>query len=126
MFDSLAGRPAGERERSEGVINFCPGGQPDPAQLVNDMYKLAGTDTTAETISEHQQTLFGLWSAAAMPPGDIAPHWVGMEGSLLEHLKDEAFLKGLPFEVDNMLRMPAREGREAAYQLMLRPLRVCQ
>jgi hypothetical protein len=110
-------------------MNFCSGGQLnlDPAQLVNDMYKLAGTDTTAETIMEHQQTLFiGLWNAGAMPTGDIAPHWVGIERSLLEHLKDEAFLKGLPFDVDNMLRMPAREGREAAYQLVLRPLRVCQ
>jgi hypothetical protein len=49
LLDSLAGRPAGGRERSGGVMNFCSGGQLnlDPAQLVNDMYKLAGTDTTA-------------------------------------------------------------------------------
>jgi len=91
---------------------------------VFDLPKLAGTDKTAETIFERQEALFGLWRAAAIPTVDITPHWVGKEGSLLNHLKNEAFLRGLPFDVDNMLRMPAPKDSEATYQLVLRPLRV--
>lgn len=91
---------------------------------VFDLTKLAGADKTAETIFERQEALFGLWRAAAVPTVDIMPHWVGMEGSLLNHLQNEAFLQGLPFDVDHMLRMPAPKGGEAAYQLVLRPLRV--
>ena len=89
-----------------------------------DLTKHAGMDKTAETIFQRQKTLFSLWSAAAMPTGDFAPHWVGMEGSLLEHLKDDGFLKGPPFDVDNMLHIPEQEGSESAYQLVLRPRRV--
>ena len=73
---------------------------------VFDLTKLAGMDKNAETTFERQQTLFSLWSAAALPTGDFAPQCVGMEGSPLEHLKDDGFLKVPPFDVDNMLRIP--------------------
>jgi hypothetical protein len=87
---------------------------------VFDLTKLAGVDQTAETVFARQEALFSLWRDAAAPTGDVEHHWVGMEGSLLEHLKDDSFLRGLPFDVDNMLRMSA----PATYQLVLRPLRV--
>ena len=89
---------------------------------VFDITKLAGTDKTGETIFKRQEALFGLWRTLAHPTVDIMPHWVGMEGSLLEHMKSEEFIRNLPFTVDNMLRMP--ECERAAYQLVLRPLRL--
>lgn len=91
---------------------------------VFDLTRLAGADKTAETVFARQEALYGLWRAAAVTTVHIVPHWVGMEGSLVKHMKDEAFLESLPFDVDNMLRMAASSDSEAMFQLVLRPLRL--
>ena len=84
---------------------------------VYDVTRLAGVDKTSEPVFSRQEVLFNLWRTAA-PASDIEHHWVGMEGSLFEHMREEAFLGSLPFDVDHLLRLTA----PSTYQLVMRPL----
>lgn len=87
---------------------------------VYDLLRLAGVEQTNSSIFERQKMLFGLFSNASAGP-DIVLHWVGQEGSLREHLQKGAFCNSLSFDMDYMLRIDRKEGKEV-YRRVLRPL----
>jgi hypothetical protein len=88
---------------------------------VYDLLRLCGVDKKDCSVFERQQVLYSLFSQQSAGP-TIVSHWVGEEGCLLEHMKTQAFVDNLPFEIDNMLCINAESGREEAYKVVLRPL----
>jgi hypothetical protein len=91
---------------------------------IYDILRASGVEYDGYNIFDRQKHLFQLF--AQQTPDNfcesITAHWVGEEASLVQYMRDSAFLQTLPFEIDNMLRINQTTGKHLQYTLLLRPL----
>jgi hypothetical protein len=88
---------------------------------IYDVLRASGENFTHYNIFDRQKHLFSMF-AQNKHSRSIIPHWVGQEGSLLEHMQSFEFLTTLPFDIDYMLRINEATGateQETIYNLVL-------
>lgn len=93
---------------------------------VYDVLRVAASDTSTLGVFERQQMLHDLFCKAPRVAG-IERHWVGLEHSLLEYMKQTCNLSSVPFDIAHMLRLQDEQLQDEAareYQVVLRPLQI--
>lgn len=93
---------------------------------VYDVLRVAASDTSTLGVFERQQMLHDLFCKAPRVAG-IERHWVGLEHSLLEYMKQTCNLSSVPFDIAHMLRLQDEQLQDEAareYQIVLRPLEI--
>jgi hypothetical protein len=90
---------------------------------IYDVLRASGENFTDYNIFERQKHLYSMF-AHKKHSSSIIPHWVGQEGSLLEHMQNFEFLTMLPFDIDYMVRINDATGateQEKIYNLVSLP-----
>ena len=91
---------------------------------VYDVLRVEGVDRSSLSTFERQAALFALFQQAPRLEG-VEQHWVGLEHSLFAYMQSPERVRGVPFDVDHMLRLPGPEqpgGSAPKYTLLLRPI----